>query len=204
MLLESCHPLIRPLHCTFIRFKSTDMCLPVDWLWAIFSCDRLVPLQCLGCVNGKIKHFSHANLNSRPGPRKLPLVGVLRKWRLGCQAAAAGSGLEESCTGWSWCWSQGVLLKKLGYETAERHSWGFIPAVRMRKSWCQVIYRSMFGLELALNTLILFLKFYFPDYELRISASLWSLCVKRPQICGSVSWQFHESDSDGTPGRAVI
>lgn len=30
MLVESCHPLIGPLHCTFIRFKSTDMCLPVD------------------------------------------------------------------------------------------------------------------------------------------------------------------------------
>lgn len=57
MLLESCQPLICPLHCTFIRFKSTDMCLPVDWLWAIFSCGGLVPLQCLGCVNGKIKYF---------------------------------------------------------------------------------------------------------------------------------------------------
>lgn len=57
MFLESCHPSICLLHCTFIRFKSTDMCLPADWLWAIFSCGRLVPLQCLGCVNGKIKHF---------------------------------------------------------------------------------------------------------------------------------------------------
>lgn len=57
MLLESCHRSIRPLHRTFIRFKSTDMCLPVDWLWAIFSCSGPVPLQCLGCVNGKIKHF---------------------------------------------------------------------------------------------------------------------------------------------------
>lgn len=57
MLLECCHPLICPLHFTFIHFKSTDMCLPVDWLWAIFSCAELVPLQCLGYVNGKIKHF---------------------------------------------------------------------------------------------------------------------------------------------------
>lgn len=57
MLLESCHPLIFPLHFTFIHFKSTDMCLPVDWLWAIFSCSGLVPWQCYGCVNGKIKLF---------------------------------------------------------------------------------------------------------------------------------------------------
>lgn len=57
MLLESCPPLIFPLHFTFIHFKSTDMCLPVDWLSAIFSCSGLVPLQCLGCVNGKIKPF---------------------------------------------------------------------------------------------------------------------------------------------------
>lgn len=57
MLLESCHPLICPQHFTFIRFKSTDMCLPVDWLWAISSHSGLVPLLCLGCVNGKIKVF---------------------------------------------------------------------------------------------------------------------------------------------------
>lgn len=30
MLMESFHPLICPQHFTFIRFKSTDMCLPVD------------------------------------------------------------------------------------------------------------------------------------------------------------------------------
>lgn len=57
MLLESCHPLICPQHFTFICFKSTDMCLPVDWLWAISSHSGLVPLLCLGCVNGKIKVF---------------------------------------------------------------------------------------------------------------------------------------------------
>lgn len=63
-----------PLHCTFIRFKSTDMCLPADWLRAIFSCGGPVPLQCLGCVNGKIKH---ANLTSpEPGPGKLLHVHV--------------------------------------------------------------------------------------------------------------------------------
>lgn len=80
MLLESCHPSICSLHFTFIHFKSTDMRLPADWLWAIFSCSGLVLSQCLGYVNNKIKLFHMqtagalclANVNSHiPAKRRL-------------------------------------------------------------------------------------------------------------------------------------
>lgn len=58
MLLESCHPSICSLHFTFIHFKSTDMCLPADWLWAIFSCSGLLCHNALDMSTAKSNSFT--------------------------------------------------------------------------------------------------------------------------------------------------